>query len=64
MHLATSTRFTARIYNACGNVIKWMSGSDLVLLEKIVRTNCRLNAAAHRFAIVNSDDEEVMYDTV
>ena len=64
MHLATSTRFTARIYDACGNVIKWMSGSDLASLEMAVRINGRLNADAYRFAIVNSDDEEVMYDTV
>ena len=64
MHLATSTRFTARIYDACGNVIKWMSGSDLALLEKVVRRDCQWNANAHRFAIVNSDDEEVMYDMV
>lgn len=64
MHLATSTRFTARIYDACGKVIKWMSGSDLAMLEMAVRINCRLNADAHRFSIVNSDDEEVMYDAI
>ena len=64
MHLATSTRFTARIYGVCGNVIKWMNGSDLHLLEKVVRMYCRWNADAHRFSIVNSDDKEVMYDTV
>ena len=64
MHLATSTRFTARIYDACGNVIKWMSHADLAVLEKVVRMDCRWNADAHRFAIVNSDDEEVMYDAI
>ena len=64
MHLATSTRFTARIYDVCGNVIKWMSGSDLALLEQVVRRHCQWNANAHRFAIVNSDGEEVMYDAI
>jgi hypothetical protein len=64
MHLATSTRFTARIYDARGNVIKWMSNSDMALLEKVVRRHCEWNADAHRFAIVNSDDEEVMYDMI
>jgi len=64
MHLATSTRFTARIYDACGNVIKWMSGSDLALLEKVVRSNWNGSEVAHRFAIVNSDGEEVMYDAI
>ena len=64
MHLATSPRFTARIYDACGNVIKWMSHTDLAVLEKVVRKDCQWNADAHRFAIVNSDDEEVMYDAI
>ena len=64
MYLATSTRFTARIYDVCGKVIKRMSNSDLALLEKVVRRDCQWNADAHRFSIVNSDDKEVMYDTV
>jgi len=64
MYLATSTRFTARIYDVCGNVIKWMSHADLTVLEKVVRRDCQWNADAHRFAIVNSDDEEVMFGEV
>jgi len=60
MHLATSPRFAARVYDFCGGVIKRMSHSDLAMLEKAVRGECDKNADAHSFAIVNNDDKMVM----
>lgn len=63
MHLP-ELYFVARIYDIHGNVIKWMRGSDLDLLEKAVRRDCWANADADHFVIDSSYDEEVMYDVI
>ena len=57
-------RFTARIYDFCGSVIKWMTHEDMVTLEKIVRSNWDGRENAHSFAIVNDHDKIVIYDTI
>lgn len=57
-------RFTARVYDFCGSVIKWMTHEDMVTLEKIVRSNWDGRENAHSFAIVNDHDKIVIYDTI
>ena len=57
-------RFSARVYDFCGSVIKRMSHSDLAMLEKAVRSECDKNADAHSFAIVNNGNEIVVRDAI
>ena len=57
-------RFTARIYDVCGSIIREFGGTDMAMLERTVRGNWAGSEDAHRFSVINSNDEEVMYDTV
>jgi len=57
-------RFTARVYDVCGSIIREFGSTDMTALERVVRGDWAGSEDAHRFAIINGNDEEVMYDTV
>jgi len=62
--VTTPPRFTARVYDVCGSIIREFGSTDMAALERVVRGDWAGSEDAHRFSIINSNDEEVMYDTV
>ena len=62
MNFTTETLFTARIYDAYGEVIDYTTHSDVVMLENIVRTDWEGSDYAKSFRIFNEKNEEVTFD--
>lgn len=64
MNFTTATLFTARIYDAYGEVIDYTTHSDCVMLENIVRGDWEGSDHAHSFRIFNEKNEEVTFDFI
>lgn len=62
MNFTTETLFTARIYDAYGEVIDYTTHSDVVMLENIVRTDWEGSDYAKSFRIFNEKNEEITFD--
>lgn len=64
MNFTTATLFTARIYDAYGEVIDYTTHSDSAMLENIVRGDWEGSDFAKSFRIFNEKNEEVAFDTI
>ena len=64
MNFTTATLFTARIYDAYGEVIDYTTHSDSAMLENIVRGDWEGCEYAKEFRIFNEKNEEVAFDFI
>ena len=64
MSNSTATLFTARIYDAYGEVIDYTTHSDSAMLENIVRGDWEGCDYAKTFRIFNEKNEEILFDFV
>ena len=64
MNFTTTTLFTARIYDAYGEVIDYTTHSDVVMLENIVRGDWEGCDYAKDFAIFDAEGVCVVADFI
>lgn len=64
MNFTTATLFTARIYDAYGEVIDYTTHSDVAMLENIVRGDWEGSDRAKYFRIFNKKNEEIVFDFI
>ena len=64
MNFTTATLFTARVYDAYGEVIDYTTHSDSAMLENIVRGDWEGCEYAKSFTIFNQDGMEIVSDFI
>ena len=64
MNFTTATLFTARVYDAYGEVIDYTTHSDSAMLENIVRGDWEGSNHAKSFTIFDQDGNEIVSDLI